>query len=151
MNVLWLHIRYRKATSVYVGSVRPSSGRSAGWPGCGSERGSCKKIIFFYFHVTFSLPKRIKYKEIRTKDFTKGRFIMANKKFANRKLNDQELEGVAGGTYLQSMEVAGFLGFESHDKGGLLNDNTYTEISTGKKFSQEELMKTLKDKFPGAK
>ena len=102
---------------------------------------------------------------------------MANKKFANRKLNEQELEGVAGGTYLQSMEVAGFLekagyknmfndiggvnfdsmrdalkglGFESHDKGGLFKDNTYTEISTGKKFSQEELMKTLKEKFTGA-
>ena len=102
---------------------------------------------------------------------------MADKKFANRKLNDQELEGVAGGTYLQSMEVAGFLekagyknmfndiggvnfdsmrdalkglGFESHDKGGLLKDNTYTEISTGKKFSQDELMKTLKEKFTGA-
>ena len=102
---------------------------------------------------------------------------MADKKFANRKLNDQELEGVAGGTYLQSMEVAGFLekagyknmhndiggvkfdsmrdalkglGFESHDKGGLLKDNTYTEISTGKEFSQDELMKTLKEKFTGA-
>ena len=101
---------------------------------------------------------------------------MADKKFANRKLNDQELEGVAGGTYLQSMEVAGFLekagyknmfndiggvnfdsmrtalkdmGFESHDKGGLLNDNTYTQISTGKEFSQDELMKALKEKFPG--
>ena len=101
---------------------------------------------------------------------------MDNKEFANRKLNDQELEGVAGGTYLQSMEVAGFLekagyknmfndiggvnldsmrdalkglGFESHDKGGLLKDNTYTQISTGKEFSQAELMKTLKEKFPG--
>ena len=42
------------------------------------------------------------------------------------------------------------LGFESHDKGGLLKDNTYTEISTGKKFSQEELMKPLKEKFTGA-
>lgn len=101
---------------------------------------------------------------------------MDNKKFANSKLNEQELEGVAGGTYLQSMEVAGFLektgyknmfndvggvnfdsmraalkgmGFEPHDKGGLLNDNTYTQISTGKEFSQDELMKTLKEKFPG--
>lgn len=101
---------------------------------------------------------------------------MDNKKYANSKLNDQELEGVAGGTYLQSMEVAEFLdkagyknmfndiggvnfdsmrtalkgmGFESHDKGGILKDNTYTQISTGKEFSQDELMKTLKEKFPG--
>ena len=101
---------------------------------------------------------------------------MDNKKFANSKLNDQELEGVAGGTYVQSMEVASFLaqagcknmfndiggvnfdsmraalkemGFESHDKGGLLKDNTYTQISTGKEFSQAELMKVLKERFPG--
>ena len=101
---------------------------------------------------------------------------MDNKEFASRKLNDQELEGVAGGTYLQSMEVASFLdkagyknmlndiggvnfdsmraalkemGFESHDKGGLLKDNTYTQISTGKEFSQAELMKVLKERFPG--
>ena len=102
---------------------------------------------------------------------------MDNKKFANSKLNDQELEGVAGGTYLQSMEVAMVLdkagyknmlndiggvnfdnmrtalkdmGFESHDKGGLLKDNTYTQISTGKEFSQDELMNTLKEKLTGA-
>ncbi|MBP3780894.1 MAG: hypothetical protein ILA30_04450 [Selenomonas sp.] len=101
---------------------------------------------------------------------------MDNKKFANSKLNDQELEGVAGGTYLQSMEVAmvmdkaGYknmlndiggvnfdnmrtalkdMGFESHDKGGLIKDNTYTQISTGKELSQAELMKILKQKFPG--
>ena len=102
---------------------------------------------------------------------------MDNKKFANSKLNDQELEGVAGGTYLQSMEVASYLekvgykdmfnaiggvnfdsmrtalkemGFESHDKGGFSKNNTYIQISTGKKFSQAELMKTLKEKFTGA-
>jgi len=101
---------------------------------------------------------------------------MDNKKFENSKLNDQELKEVTGGTYLQSMEVARFLdkagcknmfndiggvnfdsmrtalkeiGFESHDKGGLLKDNTYTQISTGKEFSQDELMKALKEKFPG--
>ena len=57
-----------------------------------------------------------------------------------------------GGVKFDSMRDAlKGLGFESHDKGGLLKDNTYTEISTGKKFSQEELMKTLKDKFPGVK
>ena len=103
---------------------------------------------------------------------------MDTKKFADSKLNDQELQGVAGGTYFQSMEVADFLekagyknmhndiggvnfdsmrnalkdmGFESHDKGGIFKDNTYTQTSTGKTFSQEELMKTLKQKFPGVK
>ena len=56
-----------------------------------------------------------------------------------------------GGVKFDSMrDTLKGLGFESHDKGGLLNDNTYTEISTGKKFSQEELMKTLKEKFTGA-
>ncbi len=56
-----------------------------------------------------------------------------------------------GGVNFDSMRDAlKGLGFESHDKGGLLKDNTYTEISTGKKFSQEELMKTLKEKFTGA-
>ena len=103
---------------------------------------------------------------------------MDNKKFANSKLNDQKLEGVAGGTYLQSMAVAEFLekagytnmftgtgrvnidgmrtalkemGFVFHDKGGFLNDNTYTQISTGKEFSQAELMKALMEKFPKVK
>ncbi len=56
-----------------------------------------------------------------------------------------------GGVNFDSMRDAlKGLGFESHDKGGLLKDNTYTEISTGKKFSQEELMKPLKEKFTGA-
>ena len=55
-----------------------------------------------------------------------------------------------GGVNFDSMRDAlKGLGFESHDKGGLLKDNTYTQISTGKEFSQAELMKTLKEKFPG--
>ena len=55
-----------------------------------------------------------------------------------------------GGVNFDSMRSAlKGLGFESHDKGGLLKDNTYTQISTGKEFSQDELMKTLKEKFTG--
>jgi len=57
---------------------------------------------------------------------------MADKKFANRKLNDQELEGVAGA----AIELCMLLYRE--------------DISTGKKFSQDELMNTLKEKFTGA-
>ena len=47
---------------------------------------------------------------------------MADNKFANRKLNDQELEGVAGA----AIELCMLLYRE--------------DISTGKKFSQDELM-----------
>ncbi len=55
-----------------------------------------------------------------------------------------------GGVNFDSMRGAlKGLGFESHDKGGLLKDNTYTQISTGKEFSQAELMKVLKERFPG--
>ena len=55
-----------------------------------------------------------------------------------------------GGVNFDSMRDAlKGLGFESHDKGGLLKDNTYTQISTGKEFSQAELMKVLKERFPG--
>ena len=55
-----------------------------------------------------------------------------------------------GGVNFDSMRDAlKGLGFEFHDKGGLLKDNTYTQISTGKEFSQAELMKVLKERFPG--
>ena len=57
---------------------------------------------------------------------------MDNKKLANRKLNDQELEGVAGA----AIELCRL----SYRK----------DISTGKKFSQDELMNTFKEKFTGA-
>ena len=57
---------------------------------------------------------------------------MADKKFANRKLNDQELEGVAGAVNV------------------LCRRSYRKDISTGKKFSQDELMNTLKEKFTGA-
>ena len=54
-----------------------------------------------------------------------------------------------GGVNFDSMRAAlKEMGFESHDKGGLLKDNTYTQISTGKEFSQAELMKVLKERFP---
>ena len=55
-----------------------------------------------------------------------------------------------GGVNFDSMRDAlKGLGLESHDKGGLLKDDTYTQISTGKEFSQAELMKVLKERFPG--
>ncbi len=57
-----------------------------------------------------------------------------------------------GGVNFDSMRTAlKEIGFLSHDKGGLLKDNTYIQISTGKEFSQDELMKILKEKFPGVK
>ena len=91
---------------------------------------------------------------------------MDNKNFADSKLNDQELEEVAGGTYPQSMEVAKFLvgykdiikdggvdfdsmrnvlkdlGFESHDIDIILRGKTYT---------RDEFIRILKEELPRMK
>lgn len=103
---------------------------------------------------------------------------MDMKKMKAKALSEEQMENVAGGTYIDSMQVANFLqkagfdglttsgvvvnfkemrsaidklGFESNDHGGLVNANTYKEKATGKVFSQEEFMNYLKDKFPGVK
>ncbi len=91
-------------------------------------------------------------------------------------LNTKDLENVAGGTYIDSMQVCQFLskagcdnvlkdgvlpnldgmrsvlkgmGITSHDHGGILNENTYT--MNGKTLNQNELMKVLQKKFPNVK
>ncbi len=101
-------------------------------------------------------------------------------KMKKNALSDNQLDNVAGGTYLDSMQVTQFLtkagykgmtdekfglavnfdnmrkavdslGFESHDHGGMSNDNTYTEKATGKVFTQDEFMSFLHKKFPDVK
>ncbi|SHK67338.1 hypothetical protein SAMN05216582_1127 [Selenomonas ruminantium] len=91
-------------------------------------------------------------------------------------LDTKDLENVAGGTYIDSMQVCHFLnqagydnvlkggvlpnldgmrsalndmGITSNDHGGFSKGNTYT--MGDKTLTQDELMKVLQDKFPNAK
>lgn len=95
----------------------------------------------------------------------------------SKKMVMEQLENVAGGTYLQSYEVAniltkvGFkglldgakvnlkelrsavnaLGFRCNDHGGIVTQNTYVNKATNKVYSQEEFKVALQIKFPGVK
>ncbi|MBR2214873.1 MAG: hypothetical protein IJ849_03825 [Selenomonadaceae bacterium] len=98
-------------------------------------------------------------------------------KLKAKAMTDDQLDGVAGGTYDQSWDVAlklkqagiegtingiggvnfdgmrkaiSDLGFESKDHGGFIigKANTYVEKSTGKEFTQKEFVDFLKQKFP---
>ncbi|MCR5833978.1 MAG: hypothetical protein K6G55_04930 [Selenomonadaceae bacterium] len=90
------------------------------------------------------------------------------------KLSLEELDNVAGGTYLESMEVADLLnkagfkgiykekgginfenfrsalediGLSVKDHGGLTRENTYTIKETGKVLNQDGAMKYLRERL----
>lgn len=95
----------------------------------------------------------------------------------SKKMEMEQLENVAGGTYAQSLEVAniltkagyrglvdGFkvnfnelrsaidsLGFECRDHGGIINQNTYVNKLTRKIYTQEDFKIALQIKFGGSR